>query len=217
MIRVVLVDDDAIILQGLRGILEAAEDIQVVAEGRDGVAGVELARSMRPDVVLTDIRMPRMDGLAVTAEISALPDPPKVIVLTTFGEEDYVRTALRNGAVGFLIKGAGPEELIQAVRVVAEGNAMLSPQVTMGLLEDLRGTRPDGVTAKERARLETLTAREREVLGAAARGLPNLEIAQILHMSESTVKTHFSRVLTKLEVTNRVQATILARDAGIVG
>ncbi|MFC5724526.1 response regulator [Streptomyces gamaensis] len=217
MIRVVLVDDDPIVLQGLRGILESQQDIQVVAEGQDGLTGIELARSTRPDVVLTDIRMPRMDGLALTAKATALPVPPKVIVLTTFGEEEYVRTALRNGAVGFLLKGAGPGELIHAVRVVAEGNAMLSPEVTMGMLEEFRDAQCSAVSADQQARLDTLTPRELDVLGAVAQGLSNLEIARALHMSESTVKTHFSRVLSKLELTNRVQAAILARDVGMVG
>jgi DNA-binding NarL/FixJ family response regulator len=213
MIRVVVVDDEQLVRSGLRMILESAGDLEVVGEAADGGGAVEQVRLHRPDVVLMDIRMPAMDGLAATREIGALPDPPRVVMLTTFELDEYVHAALEHGAVGFLLKDTPPRDLIQAVRTVAEGNAMLAPTVTRRLLAEFaaRGSAPAA-----RRRLETLTEREREVVVAVARGLSNAEIGRRLFMSEATVKAHVSRVLAKLGMQNRVQAAILVHDAGLL-
>ena len=215
MIRVLLVDDEQLVRSGLRMILQSSGDIEVVAEAADGAQAVEQVRLHRPDVVLMDIRMPTMDGLAATRQLTALPDPPKIIVLTTFELDEYVHTALQHGAVGFLLKDTPPRDLLQAVRTVAAGNAMLSPTVTKRLLAEFaaRGT-AQAVAARKQ--LEALTEREREVLVAVARGLSNAEIGKRLFMSEATVKAHVSRVLAKLGMSNRVQAAILAHDAGLL-
>jgi DNA-binding NarL/FixJ family response regulator len=211
-IRVVLVDDERLVRSGLRMILESAGDIEVVGEAGDGGEAVEQVRLHRPGVVLMDIRMPGMDGLAATRELGALPDPPRVIMLTTFELDEYVHTALENGAVGFLLKDTPPRDLIQAVRTVADGNAMLGPTVTRRLIAEF-AARNSAAAVTARRRLEALTAREREVVTAVADGLSNAEIAKRLIMSEATVKAHVSRVLTKLDMTNRVQAAILVHDA----
>ncbi len=215
MIRVLLVDDEQLVRSGLRMILQSSGDIEVVAEAADGAQAVEQVRLHRPDVVLMDIRMPTMDGLAATRQLTALPDPPKIIVLTTFELDEYVHTALQHGAVGFLLKDTPPRDLLQAVRTVSAGNAMLSPTVTKRLLAEFaaRGT-AQAVAARKQ--LEALTEREREVLVAVARGLSNAEIGKRLFMSEATVKAHVSRVLAKLGMSNRVQAAILAHDAGLL-
>jgi DNA-binding NarL/FixJ family response regulator len=214
-VRVVLVDDEQLVRSGLRMILETAGDIEVVGEAADGGAAVEQVRLHRPDVVLMDIRMPAMDGLAGTRELSALADPPKVIILTTFELDEYVHTALQHGAVGFLLKDTPPRDLIQAVRTVAEGNAMLAPTVTRRLLAELAARNsPQAVAARHR--LDDLTDREREVLVAVAKGLSNAEVGRRLFMSEATVKAHVSSVLAKLGMTNRVQAAVLAHDAGLL-
>ena len=216
MIRVVLVDDEQLVRSGLRMILESAGDIEVVGEAADGGEAVEQVRLHRPDAVLMDIRMPAMDGLAATRELTALPDPPKVIMLTTFELDEYVHTALEHGAVGFLLKDTPPRDLIQAVRTVADGNAMLAPTVTRRLIAEfaaLGGTR----SVAARKRLEALTGRELEVGVAVAQGLSNAEIGRRLFMSEATVKAHVSSILAKLGLTNRVQAAILAHDAGLAG
>jgi DNA-binding NarL/FixJ family response regulator len=214
-IRVLLVDDEQLVRSGLRMILESAGDIEVVGEAADGGGAVEQMRLHRPDVVLMDIRMPAMDGLAATRELTALPDPPKVIMLTTFELDEYVRAALEHGAVGFLLKDTPPRDLIQAVRTVADGNAMLAPTVTRRLLAEFAAGGAQAVAA--RRRLEVLTGREREVAVAIAQGLSNAEIGRRLFMSEATVKAHVSRVLAKLGLTNRVQAAILVHDAGLGG
>ena len=216
MIRVVLVDDEQLVRSGLRMILESAGDIEVVGEAADGGGAVEQVRLHRPDAVLMDIRMPAMDGLAATRELTALPDPPKVIMLTTFELDEYVHTALEHGAVGFLLKDTPPRDLIQAVRTVADGNAMLAPSVTRRLIAEFAargGTR----AVAARRRLEALTGRELEVVVAVAQGLSNAEIGRRLFMSEATVKAHVSSILAKLGLTNRVQAAILAHDAGLAG
>ena len=215
MIRVLLVDDEQLVRSGLRMILQSSGDIEVVAEAADGAQAVEQVRLHRPDVVLMDIRMPTMDGLAATRQLTALPDPPKIIVLTTFELDEYVHTALQHGAVGFLLKDTPPRDLLQAVRTVSAGNAMLSPTVTKRLLAEFaaRGT-AQAVAARKQ--LEALTEREREVVVAVARGLSNAEIGKRLFMSEATVKAHVSRVLAKLGMSNRVQAAILAHDAGLL-
>jgi DNA-binding NarL/FixJ family response regulator len=215
VIRVVLVDDERLVRSGLRMILESAGDIEVVGEAGDGGAAVEQVRLHRPVVVLMDIRMPGMDGLAATRELGALPDPPRVIMLTTFELDEYVHTALENGAVGFLLKDTPPRDLIQAVRTVAQGNAMLAPTVTRRLIAEL-ASRNSAKAVAARRRLDTLTGREREVVVAVAQGLSNAEIGKRLFMSEATVKAHVSRVLAKLGLSNRVQAAILAHDAGLM-
>jgi DNA-binding NarL/FixJ family response regulator len=215
LIRVVVVDDEQLVRSGLRMILESAGDIEVVGEAADGGGAVELVRRHRPDVALMDIRMPAMDGLAATRALTALPDPPRVIMLTTFELDEYVHTALENGAVGFLLKDTPPRDLIQAVRTVAEGNAMLAPTVTRRLIAEF-ASRNSAKAVAARRRLDTLTGREREVVVAVAQGLSNAEIGRRLFMSEATVKAHVSRVLAKLGLSNRVQAAILAHDAGLL-
>jgi DNA-binding NarL/FixJ family response regulator len=215
VIRVLLVDDEELVRSGLRMILESAGDIEVVGEAADGGAAVEQVRRHRPDAVLMDIRMPAMDGLAATRELHALPDPPRVIMLTTFELDEYVHAALASGAVGFLLKDTPPRDLISAVRTVAEGNAMLAPTVTRRLIAEF-AARGGGQAAAARKRLEALTGRELEVVVAVAQGLSNAEIGRRLFMSEATVKAHVSRVLSKLDLDNRVQAAILAHDAGLL-
>jgi DNA-binding NarL/FixJ family response regulator len=215
VIRVVVVDDEQLVRSGLRMILESAGDVEVVGEAAEGGAAVEQVRLHRPDAVLMDIRIPAMDGLAATREITALPDPPKVVMLTTFELDEYVHAALENGAVGFLLKDTPPRDLVQAVRTVAEGNAMLAPTVTRRLIAEF-AARSSTQAVAARRRLDTLTGREREVVVAVAQGLSNAEIGRRLVMSEATVKAHVSRVLAKLGLSNRVQAAILAHDAGLM-
>lgn len=215
MIRVLLVDDEQLVRAGLRMILESADDVTVVAEASDGAEAVAQARRHRPDAVLMDIRMPEVDGLAATRQITGLPDPPKVIVLTTFELDEYVHTALEHGAVGFLLKDTPPSDLLNAVRTVAAGNAMLSPTVTKRLIEEFNGG-GSARAAEARRQLDVLTEREREVVVGVAQGLSNAEIGMQLYMSEATVKAHLSRVLTKLALGNRVQVAILAHRAGLL-
>jgi DNA-binding NarL/FixJ family response regulator len=212
----VLVDDEQLVRSGLRMILESAGDIEVVGEAGDGGGAVDQVRLHRPEVVLMDIRMPAMDGLAATRELTALPDPPRIIMLTTFELDEYVHTALENGAVGFLLKDTPPRDLIQAVHTVAEGNAMLAPSVTRRLIAEFAARNSTQAVAA-RTQLEALTDREREVAVAIAQGLSNAEIAKLLFMSEATVKAHVSHVLAKLNLTNRVQAAMLVHDAGLTG
>jgi len=214
--RVLIVDDEALVRAGLKLILQSADDLEVVGEAEDGADAVEAVRRHRPDVVLMDIRMPRLDGLAATTELQRLPEPPKVVVLTTFDLDDYVFRALQAGASGFLLKDTPPRELVQAVRVVADGEAMLSPAVTRRLIGHfaVSGRTDRQRVAKER--LTALTDRELEVLGAVGRGMSNADIGRELFMSEATVKAHVSRVLVKLDATNRVQVAILAHDAGLL-
>jgi DNA-binding NarL/FixJ family response regulator len=212
----VLVDDEQLVRSGLRMILESAGDIEVVGEAGDGGGAVDQVRLHRPEVVLMDIRMPAMDGLAATRELTALPDPPRIIILTTFELDEYVHTALENGAVGFLLKDTPPRDLIHAVHTVAEGNAMLAPSVTRRLIAEF-AARNSAEAVAARKRLEALTDREREVAVAVAKGLSNAEIARLLFMSEATVKAHVSHVLAKLDLTNRVQAAMLVHNAGLAG
>jgi DNA-binding NarL/FixJ family response regulator len=216
MTRVLLVDDDALVRAGLRMILSSADDLEVVGEAGDGGEAVQAVQAHRPDVVLMDVRMPRVDGLTATARVTALPDPPRVVVLTTFGLDDYVLRALEAGAVGFLLKDTPPRELIEAVRVVAAGDAMLSPAVTRALVDHVAASGGTGRRSAALARIEALTEREREVLVAVGQGFSNAEIGRELFLSEATVKTHVSRVLLKLGCANRVQAAILAHDAGLL-
>lgn len=214
-IRTLLVDDEWMVRSMLRTIMEAAPDITVVGEASDGVEAVELARTLRPDVVLMDIRMPRGDGLTATERMARLNRPPYVVVLTTFDLDEYVQTALRNGAVGFLLKDASADDMLAAVRSAARGDAMLSPRITRRLLRRFAEPTPDRRRDAER-RLAVLTEKEREVLVAVGGGLSNTEIAATLYMSEATAKTHVSRILAKLHLANRVQAAILAHHAGLL-
>jgi DNA-binding NarL/FixJ family response regulator len=214
VIRVLLVDDEELVRAGLRMILERSGDLEVVAEAADGADAVEQVRRHRPEVVLMDIRMPGVDGLTATQRIAAMPDAPKIVVLTTFELDEYVHQALQHGAVGFLLKDTPPRDLVQAVRTVAEGNAMLSPAVTKRLIAEFTGGGARAGAA--RRRLEVLTERELEVVVAVAQGLSNAEIGRRLFMSEATVKAHVSRALAKLGLSNRVQAAVLAHDAGLL-
>ncbi|MGW4464141.1 response regulator [Micromonospora sp. NPDC004704] len=212
MIRVLVVDDEHLVRSGLRMILEAAGDIAVVGEARDGAEAVEAVVRLGPEVVLMDVRMPGVDGLTAAARIRAVPFPPKVIMLTTFDLDEYVHRALRAGAVGFLLKDTPPTELAAAVRTVHAGNAMLAPTVTMRLLSSFVERAP-ARARQARDRLAALTGRERDVILALARGLSNAGIGGELGLSEATVKAHVSRALAKLGLGNRVQAAILVRDA----
>ncbi|MBW9205504.1 response regulator transcription factor [Mumia sp. zg.B53] len=214
MIRVALVDDDALVRAGLRLILGGADDVEVVAEAADGLDALRVLRSTPVDVVLMDIRMPRMDGLSATAELERAPSAPHVIVLTTFDADDYVLRALRHGASGFLLKDTAPEVLVDAVRKVAAGDPMLSPSVTEQLIRRVRDLGDGDGDAKER--LAVLSEREREVAVAVGRGMSNAEIAVDLHMSLATAKAHVSRILTKLDAANRVQVAIAVHEAGLV-
>jgi DNA-binding NarL/FixJ family response regulator len=216
MTRLLIVDDEALVRAGLKMILESDDDLEVVAEADDGADAAAMVVKHRPDVVLMDIRMPRLDGLAATREVQALPDPPKVVVLTTFDLDDYVFRALQAGASGFLLKDTPPRELVQAVKVVAAGDAMLSPAVTRRLIGHFAADSRSDRQRQARERITALTDREREVLGAVGQGLSNADIGKTLFMSEATVKAHVSRVLVKLDATNRVQVAILAHDAGLL-
>ena len=213
-IRVVLVDDDALVRAGLRMILSSGQDLAVVGEVSDGSQAVQAVREHRPDVVLMDIRMPEMDGISATQRLRELPEPPQVIVLTTFHLDEYVLRALRVGASGFLLKDTPPAEIVHAVRLVSAGEAMLSPSVTRTLLAHLGDSEVNERRATATARLALLSDREREVAVAVGAGASNAEIAAQLYMSEATVKAHVSRLLTKLDAANRVQIAILVHDAG---
>jgi DNA-binding NarL/FixJ family response regulator len=216
MIRVLLADDQALIRAGFRVLLDSADDIEVVGEAVDGQQAVDMTRQDRADVVLMDIRMPGMDGLVATRRISADDNLAgvKVIILTTFESDEYVYQALRAGASGFLVKDTEPAELIQAVRVVARGDALLSPSVTRRLITDL-ASRPDRPALSDRV-LSGLTEREREVLALVAEGLSNDEIAGRLFLSPLTSKTHVSRILTKLNARDRAQLVVIAYESGLV-
>lgn len=212
MIRTLVVDDEELLRSGLRLILEADPAITVVAEARDGEEALTAVARHRPHVVLMDVRMPGTDGLTAAARICRRPDPPQVVMLTTFDHDEYVHRALRAGAVGFLLKDTPPLELAAAVRTVADGGAMLAPSVTRRLISTFADHEPSRA-AQARRRLQQLTPREQQVTDAVAQGLSNAEIARELGMQEGTVKTHVSRSLAKLDVTNRVQAAILVHDA----
>lgn len=212
MIKVALADDQALVRTGFRMIVQSQEDMTVVGEAADGQEAIELVRKEKPDVVLMDIRMPRVDGIQATREIS---HATKVVILTTFELDEYVFDALAAGASAFLLKAAPPEDLIKAIRVVAQGDALLAPSVTKRLIEEF-ARRPEPAKNKTK-QLETLTDRERDVLIEVARGLTNAEIAAKLHVSETTVKTHVAHLLDKLELRDRVQAVIVAYESGIVG
>ncbi|KIH96828.1 LuxR family transcriptional regulator [Streptomonospora alba] len=213
MIRTLLVDDEQLVRSGLRMILESAEDIDVVGEAGDGDESLELSARLEPDVVLLDIRMPGTDGLTAAASMAQLPRPPKVVLLTTFDLDEYVHRALRAGAMGFLLKDTPPRDLVSAVRTVDEGNAMLAPSITKRMLERF-AVSASGTAAEAARRLQVLSDRERDVLVAVAGGMSNAEAGRSLGMREATVKAHVSSILAKLGMGNRVQAAILAHDAG---
>lgn len=215
-VRVVLVDDDPLVRAGLRMILGGDRMIEVVGEASDGVAAEDVVAEHAPDVVLMDIRMPRRDGLATTSALLRRWPTLRVIVLTTFDEDDMVLTALREGASGFLLKDTPPERLVDSVRRVAAGEPILSPSVTAQLIATVAGDNGSARSHGAQDRLDRLTEREREVAVAIGRGLSNAEIAEQLFMSVPTVKSHVGRLFTKLEVDNRVQIAICVHDAGLV-
>jgi DNA-binding NarL/FixJ family response regulator len=215
MIRVLLADDQALVRAGFRALLDAQEGIEIVGEAEDGRQAVELTRKRKPDVVLMDIRMPVLDGLAATREIAADRelDTARIVILTTFELDEYVFDAIRAGAAGFLVKDTKPAELVEAVRVVAGGDALLSPSVTQRLIAEFaaRAKEPPASTA-----LEELTDREREVMALAAEGLSNEQIADRLVLSIATAKTHVSRAMVKLGARDRAQLVVLAYETGLV-
>ena len=218
MIRILLVDDQALVRAGFRMILDAEPEMEVVGEASDGREAVDQVRDLRPDVVLMDIRMPELDGLEAARRILAgAPEEgaPKILMLTTFDLDEYVYEALRAGASGFLLKDTPPEQLVSAIHVIAEGEALLSPSITRRVISEfVKGTGPK--PQAQFPRLQDLTARELEVMKAIARGLSNAEIAKELFVSETTVKTHVARILMKLGLRDRVQVVVLAYEAGVV-
>ncbi len=216
MIRVLLVDDQAMVRAGFRMIIETEADLTVVGEAADGREAIELVARSKPDVVLMDVRMPHMDGIEATRVVTAAgDDAPHVLILTTFDLDDYVYAALRAGASGFLLKDAPAEQLVEAIRVIARGDALLAPSVTRLLIEEV-ARRPPVDPSVVAPGLVDLTDRETEVLRLIARGLSNSEIADQLYLGEATVKTHVGRVLTKLGLRDRVQAVVVAYESGLV-
>ncbi len=215
MIRVMLVDDQEMVRSGFRMIVETEPDITVVGEAADGRAAVELAQRCRPHVVLMDVRMPHMDGIEATSYITAFDDAPRVLMLTTFDLDDYVYKALRAGASGFMLKDAPAEQLIDAVRIVARGDALLAPSVTRLLIEEV-ARRPIADPSTTVAGLDDLTERELEVMRLVAKGMSNSEIAESLYLGEATVKTHMGRILSKLNLRDRVQVVVVAYESGLV-
>jgi DNA-binding NarL/FixJ family response regulator len=214
-IKVAIADDQAMVRAGFRMIVGSQTDMEVAGEAGDGQGAIDLVRRERPDVILMDIRMPRMDGIAATRTITGAGTPTRVVILTTYELDEYVFDALAAGASAFLLKAAPPEDLIRAIRVVASGDALLAPSVTRRLIEEF-AKRPEP-QARRAKQLEVLTEREREVLREVAGGFTNAEIAVRLHVAETTVKTHVAHMLDKLELRDRVQAVILAYEAGLAG
>lgn len=215
VIRVLIVDDDALVRAGLSMMLGGAADLEIVGEAQDGTEVLAAIDAGRPDVVLMDIRMPKLDGLAATRLVRACPSAPQVIVLTTFDVDDHVLTALRDGAAGFLVKDTPPTEILRAIRLVAAGDAMLSPSVTRKLLDHMAEVGAPASNARAIELLGELTDREREVAIAVGQGASNADVAAELFMSVATVKSHVSRLLSKLDLDNRVQIALLVRDAGL--
>jgi DNA-binding NarL/FixJ family response regulator len=217
MIRVLLVDDQSLLRTGFRMILEVESDIEVVGEAADGKSGVSMASALHPDVVLMDVRMPGMDGIAATASITAAGPASKVLILTTFDLDQYVFAGLKAGASGFLLKDAPPAELITAIRTVAGGDAVLAPTATRRLIDQFVPLLPDPGRQRDRdALLSKLTDREQTVFAQLAAGRSNREIATDLHLSEGTVKIHVGRILAKLGLRDRVQAVVLAYESGLI-
>ena len=214
-VRILLADDQPLLRTGFRMVLGAEDDLDIVGEAGDGAEAVDLARRLLPDVVLMDIRMPRMDGVAATKAIVAARLPVRVLILTTFDLDEYVVGALRAGASGFLAKDVPAEDLVTAIRTVARGEAIVAPRILQRLLDRFAASLPDPNAAPPRA-LDALTEREREVLVQVARGLSNAEIARTLSVSETTIKTHVGHVLTKLGLRDRVQAVVLAYESGLI-
>lgn len=212
-VRVLLLDDEELVRNGIRLILESDPDITVVAEAGDGTGVADLVAKHRPDVVLTDIQMPKVSGLQVVEKLGALPDSPAVVVLTTFDLDQHVHTALRHGAAGFLVKDTPPRDLVTAIHVAARGEAMISPGITKRLLTEF--TRNSGNQEAVEA-CRTLTARERDIAMALGRGMSNTAIGAELFLSESTVKVHVGHIMAKLGAANRTQVAIIVHDAGLV-
>jgi DNA-binding NarL/FixJ family response regulator len=213
-LRVLVVDDDDLMRAGLRAVLSSDETVEVIGEAADGHQAVERTRRLQPDVVLMDVRMPDLDGIAATRQLAAAAPGVRVLILTTFEDDDYVFGALSAGASGFLLKRTQPEQLIAAIHTIAAGESLLSPSVTRTVIDRMaRQPQPDLSAGR---RLRQLTPRERDVLELVARGLPNAEIAATLVVEESTVKTHVKRILAKLDLRDRVQAVILAYETGLV-
>jgi DNA-binding NarL/FixJ family response regulator len=213
-ISVVIADDQGMVRSGFTVLLNAQADIEVIGEAVNGQEAIAQAASLHPDVILMDVRMPVLDGLQATRQITAMPDAPKILVLTTFDLDDYVYEALRSGASGFLLKDASARELADAVRLVAAGDALLAPGVTRRLIAEF--ARMGAPRAPSRKQLEGLTERESEVLALVARGMSNGEIADHLVVAEQTIKTHVSRILMKLGLRDRTQAVVLAYESGLV-
>ena len=214
VIRLLVADDEALVRSGFRLILQSEPGFQVVGEASDGAAAIEEALRLRPDVVLMDVRMPRMDGVEATRRLTEATDI-KVLILTTFDLDAYLFDAVRAGASGFLLKDVPPDDLADAIRAVARGDALIEPRMTRRLLDEF-ARQPSGAVPKGGAGLDTLTQRELEVLRAVARGLSNAEIAEELYISETTVKTHVAHILTKLALRDRIQAVVLAYESGLV-
>jgi DNA-binding NarL/FixJ family response regulator len=213
VIRVLLADDQALVRDGFRALIDREPDLAVVAEAADGVEAIAAVRAHRPDVVLMDVRMPNIDGLTATRRVLALPEPPRVLVLTTFDRNEWVYDALRAGASGFLLKDVRGSQLTDAIRTVAAGEALLSPSITRRLIEEFVARQPAPAPA---APPDALTEREAEVLRLLAAGLTNAEIAERLFVGHSTVKTHVARLLAKLELRDRAQAVVYAYESGFV-
>ncbi|MEU8470442.1 response regulator transcription factor [Streptomyces sp. NPDC029006] len=215
-IRILIADDEALLRMAFSTVLEAQPDMAAVGEAADGVQAVRLARELRPDVVLMDVRMPGTDGIEATRQVVRISPRSRVLILTTFDLDEYAFAGLNAGASGFLLKNTRPEELLTAIRSVAAGDAVVSPRITRRLLESLRPHIPDGSGAAQDERLSRLSAREREVLIQVGCGLSNTEIAATLYLAEATVKSHLGRILQKLELRDRIQAVVFAHENRLI-